>query len=89
MEDEMQPGAEWIVREIDKEGAHLTIIATMVEENLWRLEVKNAAGISSNWLEFFPTAQAAIDAGLDALEKEGIEPFVDVEGFEYLNGPSV
>jgi len=35
-------------------------------------------------LEFFPSAELAIEAGVKAIEEEGIEPFTDTEGFEYL-----
>ena len=70
--------------EVSKEGARLIVIARRIEKAQWKLSVQNEFGISSNWLEHFTTAQLAIEAGIKAIENEGIEPFVDTEGFEYL-----
>jgi hypothetical protein len=76
-----------LCREISKDGVTLKIISTKITEGEWRLAILNEKGISSNWQELFSTAQLAIDAGLEAIEKEGVKEFVDVEGFEYLNEP--
>jgi len=72
-------------REISKDGATLKVIATKISEGEWELAILNQKGISSNWLELFSTAQQAIDAGIEAIQKEGVKEFIDVEGFEYLN----
>ncbi len=74
-----------LCREISKNGATLKVISTKTSEGEWQLAILNEKGISSNWLELFPTAQLAIDTGIEAIEKEGAKEFVDVEGFEYLN----
>jgi hypothetical protein len=72
-----------LFKEVIKDGANLIVIARRVEKGQWQLSVQNKNGISSNWLEFFPSAQLAIDAGVNTIEKEGIEPFIDAEGYEY------
>ena len=72
-----------LCKEISKDGATLKVIATRIIEGEWQLAILNEKGISSNWLEFFSTAQLAIDAGIEAIEKEGVKEFLDVEGFEY------
>lgn len=69
---------------VSKDGVKLIVIASRSETNDWALSVQNEYGISSNWLEYFPSAQLAIEAGVKAIEEEGIEPFMDTEGFEYL-----
>ena len=74
-----------LCREISKDGATLKVIATKISEGEWQLAIINEEGISTNWLDSFSTAQLAIDAGVEAIEKEGVKEFVDVEGFEYLN----
>ena len=71
-------------KEVIKNGANLIVIARKVEKEQWQLSVQNEYGISSNWFEFFPSAQIAIDMGVNTIEKEGIEPFMDTEGYEYL-----
>lgn len=70
--------------EVVKRGVKLIVIARKIEKEQWQLSVQNEYGISSNWFEFFPSAQIAIDMGVNTIEKEGIEPFVETEGYEYL-----
>ena len=73
-----------LFKEVIQGGAKLIVIARKIEKEQWQLSVQNENGISSNWLEYFPSAQLAIDAGIDTIEKEGIEQFIDAEGYEYL-----
>ena len=65
-------------------GVKLEIIATRLSESEWTLSVLNTLGVSSNWIEFFPSADEAIREGLEAIKKEGVEEFTDIEGFDYL-----
>ena len=69
---------------VSRDGTKLIVIARRIENEQWQLSVQNEHGISSNWLEFFSTAQVAIEAGIMAIENEGIEQFIETEGFEYL-----
>ena len=73
-----------LFREVFKDGATLLVVARKIEKEQWALSVQNEFGTTSNWLDFFAGAQQAIDAGIAAIEKEGIEPFTSIEGFEYL-----
>ena len=84
MEDVTATVEEVLFREVVTGGTKLIVIARKIEKEQWQLSVQNESGISSNWLDFFSSAQLAIDAGVDAIEKEGIEPFIDAEGYEYL-----
>ena len=70
---------------ITRVGKNLTLIATMLEEDQWRLSIQNDYGIQSIWHRYFLTAHLAIEAGMKAIEEEGIEQFVNVDGFEYLH----
>ena len=76
------------IKEVSKDGVKLIVIASRIDANDWALSVQNEYGISSNWLEYFSSAQLAIETGLQAIE-EDIEPFIDTEGFEYLFDESV
>ena len=73
-----------LFKEVEKDGAKLIVIARKMEKEQWQLSVQNEYGISSNWSEFFPGAELAIDVGLKTIEKQGIEPFIDTKGYEYL-----
>ena len=74
-----------LFKQVIKDGAKLIVIARKMGKGEWQLSVQNENGISSNWLEFYPSAQLAIDAGVNAIEEEGIEPFIETEGYEYLH----
>ena len=84
MEDVTATVEEVVFREVVTGGTKLIVIATSIAKEQWQLSVQNEYGINSNWLEFFPSAELAIEAGVKAIEEEGIEPFTDTEGFEYL-----
>jgi hypothetical protein len=67
------------------QGVRLEIVATPSPDGLWTLSVINERGVRSTWLETFPTAEAAFAVARKAIEEEGIEEFVSIEGFEYLD----
>ena len=67
------------------DGVRLEIITSQISEREWTLSVLNTLGVSSNWIEFFPSADEAIRVGLEAIKAEGIEEFTDIEGFDYLH----
>lgn len=73
-----------LTKEVSKDGVKLIIIASKVETDNWQLSVQNEYGISSNWTDYFPSAVLAIEAAEQAIDEEGIEAFVDTEGFDYL-----
>ena len=84
MEDISEIEDAILTKEVLKDGVKLVVIACKSGADDWQLSVQNEYGITSNWLEFFPSSQLAIEAGMQAIEEEGVEPFIDTEGFEYL-----
>ena len=84
MEDISEIEDAILTKEVLKDGVKLIVIASKSGADDWQLSVQNEHGITSNWLEFFPSSQLAIEAGVQAIEEEGVEPFIDTEGFEYL-----
>lgn len=70
--------------EVTMDGVKLIVIASRIEIEEWQLSIKNEHGICTCWLEYFSTAQMAIDAGLISIQNEGIEAFIDTDGFGYL-----
>ena len=72
------------IQSVVMDGVRLEIIATRIGEREWMLSVINTGGVSSNWTEFFPSADEAIRDGLEAIKTEGVEAFTDIEGFDYL-----
>lgn len=65
-------------------GVRLEIVVTEVEKDEWSLSVLNEIGVAYNWYEFFESKDLAIEAALDAISDEGVKPFLEVDGFEYL-----
>ena len=72
------------IQSVIMDGVRLEILATRLSESEWMLSVINTLGVSSNWTEFFPSADEAIREGLEAIKTEGVEEFTDIEGFDYL-----
>jgi hypothetical protein len=66
-------------------GVRLEIVAKPLPDGQWCLSVINERGILSIWYELFPTAEAALGVARQAIEDEGVEEFVSIEGFEYLD----
>ena len=69
---------------VQVDGFELEIIAEKLTDQGWQLAIQNKLGVNSVWLETFPGAKEAINAGIAAIECEGVQTFCDVEGFEYL-----
>lgn len=71
-------------REVTVGGIKFIVTATKVEEGQWRISVQNEYGIFTNWLDYFSTPQLAIYEGIMSIENEGVNSFVEIDGFEYL-----
>jgi len=71
------------IQSVIMDGVRLEIIATRLSEREWALSVLNTLGVSSNWIDFFPSADEAIREGLEAIKTEGVEEFTEIEGFDY------
>jgi len=69
---------------VSKNGIKLLVIARRMDANSWQLSVQNEYKVCTNWIETFSSTKLAIEAGVKAIEEEGVEPFIDTEGFEYL-----
>ena len=72
------------IQSVVMDGVRLEIIATRIGDREWMLSVINTLGVSSNWTEFFPSADEAIRGGLEAIKTEGVKAFTDITGFDYL-----
>jgi hypothetical protein len=71
-------------KEIEIDGITLEINVRKIDDEGWALCIVNELGIMSHWTDFFETAQDALEAGIKAIETEGVGAFVDTEGFDYL-----
>lgn len=67
-------------KEVIRDGVKLRVVARRVEEDEWELSVENERGQRSVWIEPFITARMALDAGIKAIESEGVGSFANSEG---------
>lgn len=84
MSQESGTSAIEIRRTYARNGVHLDVVASRLGIGEWTLAVVNEAGVVSNWIEFFAKGKAALNAGMKAIEEEGVKAFTSIEGFEYL-----
>lgn len=70
--------------EVEVDGIKLEAYAHRIDGEGWALCVINELGIMSHWTDLFDTAQDALEAANRAIETEGVEAFMDTEGFDYL-----
>jgi len=65
-----------IIKEIEKDGLKVTIKVIKGDENGWILEIVDEGWNSTVFDDLFPTAKEALDAGIKAIEEEGIQAFI-------------
>lgn len=69
---------------VTTKDTRLMVITTRIAPKKWSLRVENVLGIRSEWCENYVSAEAAVQAAVKAIEEEGVDEFLDDEGFEYL-----
>ena len=65
-----------ITKEIEKDGLKITIEVYQSAGDGWILEIVDDGYNSTLWEDQFPTAKDALDAGMKAIEKKGIQAFI-------------
>jgi hypothetical protein len=65
-----------IKKEIEKYGFKVTIEVYKCDEGGWILEIEDEHWNSTVWDDLFPSAKEALDAGIKAIEEEGIQSFI-------------
>lgn len=66
-----------ITKEIEKDGSRVTIkVYKAEEEGGWILEIVDEGWNSTLWDDLFPSAKEALDEGIKAIDKEGIQSFI-------------
>jgi hypothetical protein len=65
-----------ITKEIEKDGLKVNIEVYRADKGGWILEIVDERWNSTVWDDLFPTAKEALDAGIKAIEEEGIQAFI-------------
>ena len=84
MRTNSEKSADEAVDIVEVDGHKLTVVARRSFEDEWELSIFNELGVATNWLDVFSTADEALNAGAAAIDEEGAQVFVNVEGFDYL-----
>ena len=67
-----------ITKEIEKDGSKVTIEVYESDQKGggWILEIVDDEGNSTVWDSQFPSSKEALDAGIKAIDEEGIQSFI-------------
>ena len=65
-----------ITKEIEKDGLKVKIEVYKADEGGWILEIVDEQWNSTVWDDLFQSAKEALDAGIRAIEEEGIVSFI-------------
>ena len=65
-----------IKKEIEIDGCKVTIEVCKDAQGGWILEIVDEKWHSTVWDDPFPTAKEALDAGIRAIEEDGIRSFI-------------
>jgi uncharacterized protein len=65
-----------ITKEIEKDGSKVTVEVYKSDEGGWILEIVDEGWNSTVWDDLFPSAKEALDTGIKAIDKEGIQSFI-------------
>jgi len=65
-----------ITKEIEKDGLKVTIEVYKGDEGGWILEIVDEQWNSTVWDDLFSSAKEALDAGIRAIDEEGVESFI-------------
>lgn len=84
MDESSEIHAGKFTKVVAQNGIKLLVIARQMEADNWELMIQNEYKVCTNWIDTFSSAKLAIEVGVKAIEKEGVESFMDTEGFEYL-----
>ena len=85
MEDIDSTDTDQLSKIVTQDNRSVLVEVTHFGSKGWQLTIVGEKGYFSNWTEFFPSAQEALQEGLSAIEKEGIDEFISNDEFAYLN----
>jgi mannose/cellobiose epimerase-like protein (N-acyl-D-glucosamine 2-epimerase family) len=71
-------------REVVRQGHRLTVDVKRDGDDGWLLAIVTERGVITQWTEPFPTAEAAMEAGVKAAETDDLDEFMGYDDFGYL-----
>ena len=77
----------WFSKDVTQDGKTVTVYVRLINDCEWELSLIGKANQGTIWSEWFPTSEDAMNEGLSAILKEGIDEFYTDPDFSYLDGP--
>lgn len=71
-------------RDVTENGKTVTVHVSMIDDCEWELTLIGKANQSTTWSEWFTSSEEAMNAGLAAITREGIDEFYTIPEFSYL-----
>lgn len=84
MDDYNEISKQCFTKDVTEEGKTVTIYVRSIDIGEWELSLIGKSNQSTTWSEWFPTVKEAMDEGLSAIRKEGIDEFYSNPEFAYL-----
>lgn len=85
MDDSNRINNRCFSKDVTEDGKTVTVYVSLINDCEWELSVIGKANQGTSWLEWFPTSEDAMNAGLAAILKEGIDEFYSDPEFSYLD----
>ena len=85
MDDRTGIGETTISKSVMESGKTVTITVRLIEaeEGFWELSIEGKGNQFVTWTARFASAEVAMDVGLSAILKEGIDEFYSAPEFEH------
>ena len=76
---------EIFYKAVTENGKTVTIVARLIDidESLWELSIQGKGTQNTTWTEWFSSSKEAMEVGMRAILKEGINEFYSNAEFEY------
>jgi hypothetical protein len=85
MDDRTEIGDTAIFKSVTEHGKTVTVTVYPIEneDNLWELSIEGKGNQFTTWTEWFTSVEDAMNAGLSAILKEGIDEFYSDPEFHH------
>lgn len=85
MDDRAEINEKIVSKSVTENGKTVRVMVRLIEaeEELWELSIEGKRNQLATWTEWFPSSKVAMEVGLSAILKEGIDEFYCDSEFKY------
>lgn len=85
MDNSKKTNNECFSKDVTENGKTVTVYVSPINEGEWELSLIGKANQCTSWSEWFTSSDEAMNAGMSAILKEGIDAFYTIPEFSYLD----